>query len=311
MSQMDELLRRPRPVAGAWVASVFCLLVGACGSVASGAGSDDGGSSGRGVIAGAAGGSAAAGRDAGVVPGARPPCLAVPSQAVFIGDSYITGFLSPPLQPALSALDPLAAGFRNHAVAGTAMASGGFGIIPPQFDRTVAEDPRVKLVIMDGGGNDFLICDAFRYPWCNTLCSSPGSGTQKVCTDILAGAVAAMGQLAAKMANAGVKDVIYFFYPHIPSHNGGFREIIDSARPLVRQQCQNTSTMTGGRLACHFIDLTGPFQAAGGDANPANFSPVDGIHPSAAGQGIIASEIWRTMQTECLGQTAASGCCAP
>jgi lysophospholipase L1-like esterase len=291
MAQIDEPLWHPRFVSAASGACVVWMLAGGCGSVATRAG-------------------AAPGSD-DVVGGARPPCLALPSEGVFIGDSYITGFLSPPLQPALSALEPFLAGFRNHAVAGTAMASGGLGRIPPQFDRTLAEDPRVKLVIMDGGGNDFLICDPIKYPRCNTLCSGPGSATQRVCTDIVAAAVETMGQLGTRMADAGVRDVIYFFYPHIPNHNGGFREIVDYAGVVVRQQCQNISTITGGRLTCHFVDLTGPFQSAGGDLNPANFSPLDGIHPSAAGQAIIANEIWSTMQSGCLGRTAAGGCCAP
>jgi lysophospholipase L1-like esterase len=327
MGQIDEPLWRPRLVSALSGACVAWLLAGGCGSVAPRSGTDVGAGAGAGGAfngrgaaggsiagngaGGAAGGAAPGSGDGVVVGGARPPCLAVPSEGVFIGDSYITGFLSPPLQPTLAALDPFVAGFRNHAVAGTAMASGGLGTIPPQFDTTLAEDARVKLVIMDGGGNDFLICDPIRYPRCTTLCSAPGSATQRVCTDIVAAAVAAMGQLAAKMADAGVKDIVYFFYPHIPNHNGGFREIVDYSEPLVRQQCQDVSTITGGRLTCHFVDLTGPFQAAGGDLNPANFSPIDGIHPSAAGQVIIASQIWSTMQRGCLGQTAASGCCVP
>jgi len=241
----------------------------------------------------------------------KPPCLSAPSDAVFVGNSYITGFLSPPLQPALGALYPTANAFRNYAVPGTAMATGGIGLIPPQFDLALIENPRVKLAILEGGGNDILLCDLFRFPGCDTLCSQAGSSHADVCTDIVAAAVAGAGQLMARMAQAGVRDVVYFFYPHIPASGGGYAEILDYARPLMAQQCEVEAVATGGRLTCHFIDLVPPFAAAGGDMNPANFSTLDGVHPSDSGEAIVAGEIWSTMQAGCLGQPASSGCCAP
>src|SRR5215471_18123435 len=203
-----------------------------------------------------------------------PACLTAPSDAVFIGDSYITGFLSPALQPALGAIYPAASEFRNHAVAGTAMASGGIGLIPPQFDLTLFENPTVKFAILEGGGNDILLCDQLRFPGCDTLCSETGSSGAGVCTDIVAGAVGGAGGLMARMADAGVRDVIYFFYPHIPANGGGYAEILDYTRPLMQQQCDGVAAATAGRLVCHFIDLVPPFAAAGGDMNPANFSAL-------------------------------------
>jgi hypothetical protein len=248
---------------------------------------------------------------AGAVLSGVPPCLSSPSDAVFIGDSYITGFLSPALQPALGALDPTANDFRNYAVAGTAMASGGIGPIPPQFDFALAVDPRITLAILEGGGNDILLCDQLKYPGCDTLCGAPGSTAVAACTDIVDGAVAGAGQLMTRMANAGVADVVYFFYPHIPANGGGYQELLDYARPRMQQQCDGAAAVNGGRLTCHFIDLVPPFQAAGGDMNPANFSSLDGIHPSQAGESIVAAQIWSTMQASCLGQPAQSGCCTP
>ena len=37
--------------------------------------------------------------------------------------------------------------------------SGGIGLIPPQFDTALAAHPTIKVVIMDGGGNDVLLPD--------------------------------------------------------------------------------------------------------------------------------------------------------
>jgi len=204
-----------------------------------------------------------------------------------------------------------ASNFRNFAVAGTSIANGGLGLIPPQLDMAIAGNPTIKLIIMTGGGNDILICDGNKFPNCQAACSVAGSAMQKVCTDIVAAAVGAADSLMAKAASAGVKDVIYFFYPHITANNGGYKDMLDYAEPLVRATCNSTASKTNGQLNCHFIDLVEPFRAAGGDMNPANFSQLDGIHPSQAGQNIIAQQIWTTMQSSCLGMPASSGCCMP
>jgi lysophospholipase L1-like esterase len=304
---------------------------GAGGSTAAGGsnGSGTGGSSGNGTGGASTTGDAAPSRDAGSsadrasseagdvstrgtdANASQPPCLTGAGDAVILGDSYVTGFLSPALQPALAALDPSASNFRNYAVAGTSLANGGVGLIPPQLDTAVAANPIIKFAIMSGGGNDILLCDNNKFPGCQATCSVAGSSGQKVCTDIVAAASAAAEALMVKMSSAGVKDVIYFFYPHIVANNGGYTEILDYARPLAKAKCNATAAMSGGRLTCHFIDLVAPFAAAGGDMNPANFSIVDGIHPSQAGQNIIAQEIWATMQSACLGMASMSECCAP
>jgi phospholipase/lecithinase/hemolysin len=35
------------------------------------------------------------------------------------------------------------------------------------------------------------------------------------------------------------------------------------------------------------------------------------VHPTQAGQTIIATEIEKVMKTNCLGQPVSSGCCTP
>jgi lysophospholipase L1-like esterase len=241
----------------------------------------------------------------------KPPCLDDPGQAVIMGDSYITGFFSPALQPTLAVLEPAVGGYRNYAVAGTSMATGGLGTIPPQLTQAIAASAVMKFAIINGGGNDILICDSTRFPGCNTTCNITGSSTQRVCMDVVSTAILGAEQFMARIADAGVKDVIYFFYPHIPNSNGGYKEILDYAQPFAKDVCDRAFAASGGKLTCHFIDLVQPFAKAGGDMNPANFSPLDGIHPSQAGQAIVAREISTVMQSRCLGQPSSSGCCAP
>jgi lysophospholipase L1-like esterase len=163
---------------------------------------------------------------------------------------------------------------------------------------------------MDGGGNDILICNTALFPGCNTLCNTSGAATNPTCQDIVGQALDRAEQLMLDAAAQGVSDVIYFYYPHIPSNNGGYAYILDYAEPLARASCEGAAAATNGDMRCHFVSLIQPFIMAGGDRNPLNFAG-DGIHPSQAGQNIMASEIWAVMQSECLGQPASSGCCMP
>lgn len=308
-------LRRFR---GAPFASAVTWLVGLCavaGATGCSGGSDAGGApaaGGTGNAGNTGGSTSGGGSGSGGATGNGPPCIPNPIEgAAFLGDSYVTGAWSPDLRPALAALYSPAGWYPLYAAAGSSMATGGLPdrvFIPIQFDQAIAEHPNLVFTIMDGGGNDILLCDTVRYPSCDTLCAQAGSSTLAMCVDIVNQALVASRALMDKAANAGVRDVVYFFYPHIPMKNGGYAEILDYSEPLARAACDEAATVTQGKLTCHFVSLVQPFIDAGGDLNPANFVS-DGIHPSEIGQGIIASEIWKVMQRECLGQS--SGCCTP
>lgn len=290
---------------------------GTGGAVGNGGAANTGGAVGNGGVASTGGtvgngGVASTGGSLGTGGAAsQPMCLASASDAAILGDSYVTGALSPALQPALQTLYPTAGQFANYAVAGTSMASGGIlGFIPAQLTSALGAQPNLSFVLMDGGGNDILICDAAKYPSCGTLCNAPGSSNQQVCKDIVSGAIAKAKEMMTTAANAGVRDVVYFFYPHIPANNGGYDEILDYAAPLVEQACAEAATLTSGKLTCHFVNPIQAFKDAGGDRNPANFAG-DGIHPSAAGQAILADLIYDKMQADCVGLLSSSGCCTP
>ncbi len=228
-----------------------------------------------------------------------------------IGDSYITGAASPALQPALVALISGASSYRNYAMPGAALATGGLSLIPPQFNAVLnASPPGADLVILDGGFMDIFVCDTSSFLQCDTLCKQSGSSTTTVCTDIVSAARTAFNDLLAKMADNGVADVIYFSVPHVTAASGGYSEIIDYSVPLFANDCAAALTNTGGQLACHFIDMRDVYAAAGGDLNPANFAG-DGIHPSDAGQKAQAQAIADVLGDQCLGQPQSSGCCRP
>ena len=203
--------------------------------------------------------------------------------------------------------------FRLYAVGGYSMGSGGLGLIPPEFDQAVAADPDITTVILDGGGNDVLI-PAATYAngaQCKNSLTSP---TIADCQAIVQKALDAAGTLRDNMVAHGVKDVVYFFYPHVPDGTlaGGTHPnaILDYALPKVKAFCDGANAMTSGKLTCHFVDLVPVFEN-----HPdwfANYgTPFFDIHPNSLGSAAMAKTIWATMKDACIAQPASSGCCTP
>ena len=116
-------------------------------------------------------------------------------------------------------------------------------------------------------------------------------------------------QHGRRAADAGVRDVVYFFYPNVPAPTliGGTNpnNMLNWSYPQVEELCMNTASETEGRLRCHFID-TRPLFAGHDDW----FAPTD-IHENSTGSQAIAKAIVELMQERCLAQPAASGCCSP
>ena len=170
--------------------------------------------------------------------------------------------------------------YRNYAVSGTSM---GNGQIPSQYTttaKTVSKD--IKVVIMDGGGNDVLILN----PAC--LSAKPAASNAS-CVMTVDNALNTGKTLFQQMAADGVTDVVYFFYPAVPAVTG---DILEYSQPKVLDMC-NSLTMP----RCHFVSTREAF--AGKNAQ---YIGIDGIHPTAAGAQVIADLIWDTMQKNCIAQ---------
>ena len=95
--------------------------------------------------------------------------------------------------------------YRTYYVSGTQMVGGLPPAIPDQARQGLAAGP-TQTVIMTGGGNDVLIGDAS----CKT--APLGAQCKMTVQNTLNAAKAMIDEGAAK----GVKEVIYFFYPHLP-----------------------------------------------------------------------------------------------
>jgi hypothetical protein len=262
-----------------------------------GLGSD---SSVQGDAGGSASSDAASTPEGGSASGIKPGCLKKPSQVVALGDSYVGAPVV--LIPKVEALAVMGGGlmsgqhYRDYGAPGTTLGSPTTpGSIPPQWDAAKRADMDIKVVIMDGGGNDILgSIDSILGG-----CLDPGSTKNMTCTNIIQGCMGMVRKMAMDMKAVGVQDVIYFLYPHVPA---GGDEILDYSVDEARKMAPEVSTDT---FRMHLVDTRPPFMGH------AEYFDIDPIHANEAGAQQIAKLVWQTMKDKCIAQPASSGCCTP
>lgn len=196
------------------------------------------------------------------------------SEVVFIGESFIAQTGAIPRLMAQHARDAGAIGrtesYRSFAVSGTQLANGQ---ISSQYARAKAQSP-VKVVLMDGGGNDLLF---------GGQCKNGPNSCSKIITTLEA--------LFAQMGADGVKEVVYFFYPDPQGIGASIKPAMDILRPQVQDLCASTTD-----VRCTWVD-----QRASWEGNYAKFTS-DGIHPTEAGAAASAKQIWGAMTSRCIAQ---------
>jgi hypothetical protein len=282
---------------------------GGVGGTSGGEGGVGGTNGGEGGVGGTSGGEGGVGGSSGTAgaggTGAdnRPPCMKNPNQVISMGDSYMN-WTSHTFPQDLNA----AAGvtFRpTYAVGGFSMGSGGIGLIPPEFDQAVTANKDIIAVVLDGGGNDVLI-PAIGRPDCKNMANA---GTVAGCQQIVTDALTAAEGLMTKMVAAGVHDVIYFFYPHVPQPTalGGSNPnaMLDYALPRVKAFCDGAAAKTNNKGFCWFVDTVPLF------AGHADYFAAGDIHENPAGSKVIAKAVVDMMKSKCIAQPASSGCCKP
>lgn len=216
------------------------------------------------------------------------PCENVPvtpSQVVMLGDSYLALTQVPANVFNLARVSGALGDdeeYRRYDQGGTQM---GNGQIPAQFDQAFAADPDINTVIMTGGGNDVLIGDA------STCLQNPPPN--ETCVERIDDVLDAASNLLQTMADSGVENVVYFFYPHLPDGGlvgGAKNEVLDYAAPLVQSLCEDAP------LNCVFVDTRPAFEG-----HPEYFQG-DGIHPNGAGSVALANAVWSAMVVNCIAQ---------
>jgi lysophospholipase L1-like esterase len=223
-------------------------------------------------------------------------------EVVMLGDSYLdVGNVGPTIQKDANAM------YRTYYQAGAALNYGtGQGNIPYQFDSlAVPANPDIKVVIMDGGGNDILIN--------NSQCLSTPPAGDTMCHMVIDQSVARGQQLFQDAVSKGVQDIVFFFYPHIdPSVGANAADWIDYAVPKVAQICcgANTPAASASDLTCFgnasganclFIDTRPEFMGHNMSSS-SDYWFQDGVHPNQSGADAIGAKVWAQMQKYCIAQ---------
>jgi hypothetical protein len=242
--------------------------------------------------------------------GDKPPCLKDPKELIMMGDSYVNWITHtfPGDMNAVSMLD-----IADFAVGATSMGSGGIALIPPQFDTALMTHPKIIAVIADGGGNDILVPDLNQFPQAAD-CRAKGAEAPSIpdCQKIVQKALDAGHQLFIHMADKGVKDVVFFFYPRVP--NGTWlaadpNGMLDYALPKIQAECDGAYQTSlkespGKPIRCHFVNMVPVFEG-----HSEYFADGD-LHPNPTGSKAMAAAVWAKMKQDCVAQPASSGCCA-
>jgi hypothetical protein len=259
--------------------------------------------------AGGMGGMSGGGGMGGAPP--KPPCLSDASQLVMIGDSYVN-WITHTFPQDMNDVSMLNIG--DFAIGGTSMGSGGIGLIPPQFDTALMTHSKIIAVIMDGGGNDILVPDTTMFPH-GADCKAMGAASPMIpdCQAIVKKALDAGQQLFIHMADNGVRDAIYFFYPHVPTGTWLAQDpngMLDYSLPLIKAACDGAYDLSVKMdptkpITCHFVDMVPVF-----DGHPEFFAMND-LHPNPMGSKAMAAAVWAKMKQDCVAQPASSGCCTP
>jgi hypothetical protein len=231
------------------------------------------------------------------------------NEVVMVGDSYMSG-----APYGLVGQDVVTNSMHNwtrlYYFPGSAIAYGAGSLnIPYEFD-TQAEGAStdIKVVIMDGGGNDVLVD--------NRQCMTTFDST---CMATVDKSVAAAESLLMDMASKGVQHIVYFYYPHLSTAGGGLlptpatsvNVVDDYALAKVEAFCCGTNFASsttnfscrgnGPGTDCVMIDTIPSFV---GHLNTDSVSYLlsDNVHPNAMGSQVIANLVTQAMQKYCIAQ---------
>ena len=291
------------------------------GSSSSGgtSGGSSGGSSGSGSGSGSSGGSASDGGSSSGAGDSGPmdmPCVkgaVADNEVVMLGDSYMDlGNVGPTIMK-----DANNAMYRHYYLLGSALNYGsGAGNIPYQWetealmDKAVTNPTDIKVVIMDGGGNDVLIDNS----QCLTI--PIGSDTGNKCHTAVDASVAKGQSLEMEMASKGVKEIVYYFYPHLDPTVSGHTDAndwLDYSYPKGAASCCGAANVpasgdiscrgTGPGVNCTWIDTRPEFEGHNDHTKAsAYWFMSDNIHPTQPGADAISAKVWATMQKYCIAQ---------
>jgi hypothetical protein len=199
------------------------------------------------------------------------------SDVILLGDSWMSntlqiegtgGGIAPALQQV--SMQP----YRNYAVQGVMMLqSDAFGpAIPTQYPAAKAANPNIKTVVMTGGGNDII-----QNATLQTDCMNGGA----MCKMTLDQIGDAFNTLWTQMAADGVEDVVRINYSNdVGSVAQSLRGDGGAPEPTI---------CSSGKIRCWEYDSTNAVMKQ---------IAADGIHPLAAANQRVATEVYALMTNE-------------
>jgi len=199
------------------------------------------------------------------------------SDVILLGDSWMSntlqiegtgGGISPALQQV--SMQP----YRNYAVQGVMMLMADtFGpAIPTQYPAAKAANPNIKTVVMTGGGNDIIQNSTLQAD-----CKMGGA----MCKMTLDQIGEALNTLWTQMAADGVQDIVFINYS----------DDVGTVAPSLRGD---------GGVPTPMICSTGKVRCWEYDSTAAVMKQIaaDGIHPLAAANTRMATEVYALMTSE-------------
>lgn len=212
------------------------------------------------------GGSVAdASSDAGSLPAGCQRDRVSGDEVLWVGDSWLTIPGTQRTQVESLARAAGALGTDESYVSAAAPAST-LAAIAEQYAERQSGDPKVRVLIMDGGTWDTILTNAAQASIRNVTST--------------------FQQFLARVSDDGsVEHIIYMLPPELPTIPG-----VAELRPGLTAACQ------ASLVPCHFLDLQPLWEG-----HPEYTAP-DGIQASESGATVIAEAIWTIMVDHCIAQ---------
>ncbi len=180
--------------------------------------------------------------------------------------------------------------WRHYAISGAQIVGGILADpIPDQYANAKNDDPNIRVVYMDGGGNDILIpaialdpynCKNCNYFWCGDLSQS--------CKDLVDDVYVETVDLLNQMDDDGVEKVVFLGYYHLKWGLFGNLTLLDDAVDYgdkkLKEACVNSTANAV------FVDPRASFKG-----KESSYIIADGIHPTAQGSAVLANLIWNAL----------------
>ncbi len=190
------------------------------------------------------------------------------SSIIMIGDSYFAmdGYIADGLESFSGKK------YRHYYMNGTGFTSYSYGIpIDLQYDLAKLDDSNIKIVIMDGGGNDIR----------NNSNDCPSLTLD--CTNFIDDVIDVAEVLVNEMYADNVENIIYLYYPNMIDSMDYINPMLNSGATAILTRLNNNSKF-------HFIDLRIAF-----NGHPEYFKSDD-LHPTKAGGDVAAGLIWDVLK---------------